>query len=408
MTIIENSFSLPNTPLMMLGLLLVSGLLFGMVASKLNMPRIAAYALAGLVWSEDLLGGYLNIDMTSWTEPLTTAALGIIAYLIGGAITISQLGRLGKVITACTIGESFGAVLAVMGAIWLYQPDVGGNPVWVFALMLGVFAASTAPAATVAVIHQYRAKGPLTTTLLGVVALDDVLGIMLFSIMLLIVAGDSVSQTILFSVTEIIGAILLGGLSGWLLAILGRRVKNQHFLLPMVLGAIFLCQGFAEWWHFSPLLSVMVLGFSARSAIRAGGDRLFAPVDYLEELVFIIFFTLAGAHFKLSVLMQGLDLVFIYLFARIAGKIIGAWTAAKLVSAPTVVRKYLGFGVVPQAGIAIGLALSLMHQPELHDMAVVILNVILASTMIYEIFGPLATRYALVKSGEVNLDEEVR
>jgi len=388
-----------SSPLLILGVLLVTGLLLSLVASRLNLPRIAAYAIAGLIWSEDLLGGVYHFDISQWSYSLTTVALAIIAYTIGGSVTTEQLRRLGRVITFCTVGESLGAVLVVTLAVYFYQPTIEG-PVWVLAIVLGVLAATTAPAATVAVIHQYRAKGPLTTTLLGVVALDDMFGIILFSLMLVLVGGANLGDAVLTSGLHIFGSLILGSAMGLLLAFFGNKVLKQAFFLPMVLSAILLSQGIAEILHVSPLLTAIMLGFSARSVYQAGGERLFEPVEYLEELVFIIFFTLAGAHFKLSVFMQGVDLVIIYVFARVIGKMLGIYIAARVVSAPETVRQYLGFGVVPQAGIAIGLALALLNRPELQDIALLVLNVILASTLIYEIVGPMATRYALVKAGE--------
>jgi Kef-type K+ transport system membrane component KefB len=386
-----------HSSLLMLGLLLVSGLLMSLLASRLNIPRIAAYAVAGMLWSEDLLGGVLGLDMTEWSQALTQIALAIIAYTIGGSVTIEQLRRLGKTITFCTVGESLGAVVFVVMAVYFYQQD------WGLALVLGVLAATTAPAATVAVIHQYRSKGPLTTSLLGVVALDDIFGLVLFSLMMVLMTGLNLGDAIITSGVEIFGGIGLGVVIGFLLAFFGKKVRNQSFFLPMVLSALFLSQGLAEWWHISPLLTAITIGFSARSVYQSGGERLFAPVEYLEELVFIIFFTLAGAHFKLSVFLQGVDLVIIYVFARVVGKIIGIRIAAKFIQAPETVASYLGFGVVPQAGIAIGLALSLLHRPELQHIALLVLNVILASTLIYEILGPFATRYAIVKAGEARL-----
>jgi len=388
-----------HSPLLMLGVLLVSGLLLSLLASRFKLPRIAAYAIAGLLWSEDLLGGVFGFEITEWSHQLTTVALAIIAYTIGGSVTIEQLRRLGKVITFCTLGETMGAMVTVGLAVYFYQPNVDGS-VWVIAIVLAVLAASTAPAATVAVIHQYRAKGPLTTTLLGVVALDDAIGVIFFSLMLVLVTSASLADSMMNSGIEIIGGIVVGAIIGWILAYLGHRVRDQRFILPMVLGALFLSQGLAEVWHLSPLLTAMAIGFSARSVFPSGGERLFAPIEYLEELVFIIFFALAGAHFKLSVFLQGVDLVIIYIFARVIGKMIGIRVAAKLSHAPESVTKYLGFAVIPQAGIAIGLALSLFNYPDLQDIALLVLNIILASTLIYEVLGPLATRYAIVKAGE--------
>jgi len=393
---------MPHSPLLILGVLLVTGLLLSLITAKFNMPRIASYAIAGLIWSEDLLGGVTGLDISEWSHSLTNISLAIIAYTIGGSVTIEQLRRLGKVITLCTLGESLGASLLVGLAIYIYQPIVAG-PVWVLAAILGVLAATTAPAATVAVIHQYRAKGPLTTTLLGVVALDDILGIILFSIMLVVVTGVSLLDAVAISGLEIIGGIVLGAIIGTLLAFVGKRVRNKSLLLPLVLSALLLSQGLAQWWELSSLLAAIAVGFSARSMYQSGGKRLFSPVEDLEELVFIIFFTLAGAHFKLAVFLQSIDLVLIYIIARVVGKMMGVYLSAKLSNAPEMIGKYLGFGVIPQAGIAIGLALSLLEYSELEDVALLALNVILASTLIYEVVGPFATRYALVKAGEARI-----
>lgn len=388
------------TPLLILGLLLVSGLLLGLLASRLRIPRIAAYALAGLIWSQELLGGYFGFDISTWSPLLTNLALAIIAYTIGGSITLEQVHRLGKTITFCTLGESLGAVILVTLAVFLYQPDLNG-PIWILALTLGALAATTDPAVTVAVIHQYRAKGPVTSTLMGVAALDDVFGIILFSVMFVIVTGTSVSNAIISSAIEIIGAIALGVVIGGLLAYFGHKVRNQRFFLPMVLSAIMLSQGLAELVHISPLLTAMTIGFTARSVYQSGGDRLFAPVEFLEELVFIIFFTLAGAYFNLSVLEQGFDLVLIYVFARVAGKMLGIRLMTGFTDAPKAVAQYLGYGVIPQAGIAIGLSLSLMQTLAFKDIGLLVVNTILASTLLYEMIGPFATRYALVKAKEV-------
>lgn len=390
----------------MLGVLLVTGLTFSLFVSRTRIPRIAVYALAGLVWSPDLLGGVFHFDMTGWSGHLTDLALAIIAYLIGGSVTTAQLRRLGRTIAWCTFGEVFGAVIVVtlLTSLLLFLLQSDGMGV---ALVLGALAASTAPAATVAVIHQYRSKGPLTTTLLGVVALDDAVGIILFSLLLVWTTGLGLSDALLLSGREILGGVLFGAVLGWLLALLGHRVRNRDFFLPMVLAALLLGQGLAQQWGISPLLTAMTTGFVARATFQAGGERLFAPIEFLEELVFLIFFTLAGAHFQFSVFMQGLELIVVYVVARVLGKLAGTRLAARLSGAPDVVTQNLGLAVVPQAGIAIGLALSLLHHPGFTESGLLIVNVILASTLIYELLGPFATRYALSRAGEINQGERM-
>jgi len=389
-----------ETLFLSLGLLLVTGLLFSLVAARFRLPRIALYALAGLLWSQDLLGGVFNLQLGNWSAALTDTALALIAYLIGGSVTARQLKRLGSTIVFCTAGEVLGAALLVFVAVLLFLQ--GLPEVILVSAALAVLAASTAPAATVAVIHEYQSHGPLTTTLLGVVALDDAVGIILFSLLLAVTTGDSMSSVISMAGIEIGGALMLGAVLGWSLAFFGHLVKNPLFFLPMVLSAILLGQGLAEIWHCSPLLTAMSLGFVARATFKSGGERLLAPVEYLEELVFLVFFTLAGAHFDLSVMLGGIELVLIYVLARVLGKMAGTNVAARVIHAPDNVRRYLGLAVVPQAGIAIGLALSLVNHPVFADSGLLIVNVILASTVIYELLGPLATRYALQQAGEIS------
>ncbi len=386
-----------------LGLLLVTGLLLSLVAARFNLPRIALYALAGLIWSQDLLGGVFDLQLGNWSVVLTDTALALIAYLIGGSVTATQLKRLGNTIVFCTIGEVLGAATLVFSVVCLFLSGQSGA--MLVAASLAVLAASTAPAATVAVIHEYRSRGPLTTSLLGVVALDDAVGIILFSLLLAITTGSSFTGAMSMAALEIGGALMLGMVMGWALAFFGHRVRNPHFFLPMVLSAILLSQGLAEIWHCSALLTAMTLGFVARATFKSGGERLLAPVEYLEELVFLVFFTLAGAHFDLDVLLSGIELVIIYVVTRVLGKMAGTNLAARFIAAPESVRKYIGLGVVPQAGIAIGLALSLVNHPVFADSGLLIVNVILASTLIYELLGPFATRYALLKAGEISGDQ---
>lgn len=388
-----------NSLFLNLGLLMATGLLFSLIAAHFNLPRIALYALAGLVWSQDLLGGVFGLQLGAWSESLTAAALALIAYLIGGSVTAKQLKKLGNTILFCTFGEVLGAAILVFVAVAIFLK--GQADAMLLASALAVLAASTAPAATVAVIHEYRSHGPLTTSLLGVVALDDAIGIMLFSLFLVWSTGIAMTEVFASAGLEIGGALLLGAVMGWCLAFFGHRVRNPHFFLPMVLSAILLSQGLASIWHCSPLLTAMSLGFFARATFKSGGERLLAPVEYLEELLFLVFFTLAGAHFDLDILLSGFELVLLYVVARVMGKMLGTNVAARLVSAPKTVQKYIGFGVIPQAGIAIGLALSLLSHPVFAESGLLIVNVILASTLIYEVLGPFATRYALQQAGEI-------
>jgi Kef-type K+ transport system membrane component KefB len=391
-----------------LGLLMLSGLFFGAIASRFGLPRVVAYVLAGMVFSPDLLGRRLNFEVGLWAESLTLVALGIIAYLVGGSITAKQVQRMGKIIFGTALGESLGAVLFVFGALLLIAPDNFGVTPFQLALAFAAIAATTAPAGTIAVLHQYRASGPVSSALLGVVALDDAFGIIFFSLALVVTTGETLGANLGLAVFEIGGALALGACAGWGLKQFGSNIHARELQLPLIFGAILLLIGMAQMWQLSPLLAVMAMGFSSRYFLSASGDRLFAPVEYLEELVFIIFFTIAGSHFEMKVFLQHLDLVVAYFSARILGKYVGASLGAMATGASQPVVRWLGLGLIPQAGVAIGLALMLSHKPAFHDVAAMVVNVILATTLFYEITGPLAVYFGLRKAGEFGVKRERR
>lgn len=391
-----------HSNILLLGLLLLSGLFAGQFANKIGLPRVAAYVLIGTLFSPDLLGQFLHADTLVWSQPLTHIALGIIAFIIGGSITTPQLLRMGKSMIGIALGESFGAILAVFLGILLLSPQLDNISLISIALVFAAISATTAPAGTIAVLHQYRAKGVFSSTLLGVVALDDALGIIIFSVVMAFLAGESIEQNIGIALLGITLALIMGLVAGWILAKLALYVQKKTMLLPLTLGAILVVSSLAEIYHLSALLAAMTLGFATRQFLYSAGDKLFGSIDFLEETVFLLFFTLAGTHFHISTFVQHLDLILMYFFARIAGKILGAACGAKLTGSPLVITRWLGFALIPQAGVAVGLALTLSHHAEFKDISMIIMNVILATTLIYELIGPLAARYALRKAGEIS------
>jgi len=389
---------------LVLGLLLMSGLLFGFVAVRYGFPRVAAYVIAGVLFSDSLLGGYIGLSLGSGAEPLTAFALAIIAYLIGGSISVADLRRTGKVILSTVIAETFGAALLVTVSLYFLLPDeLYGIPAQNVALAFGAIAVTTAPAATIAVLHQYRAQGPFTSTLLGVVALDDAVGIILFAFIMVFTTGASLATTLGAALFEIGGALLLGAAIGFGLHLAAKKVHQGSLRLPVVFTAILLAIGLAEQLGFSSLLTAMILGFSSRWFLGAAGDRLFAPIEYFEELVFLLFFTVAGAHFDPSVLTQHLGLISIYFFTRLVGKTLGAAGGAKLSGAEPQVARWLGFGLAPQAGVAVGLALTLSQYPVFAGASRLIVNVILGTTLLNELIGPLLVKVALTQTGEMSI-----
>lgn len=388
------------------GLLLACALFAGRGASELGFPRVAAYLLAGILFSPGLLGDKLNFHIGPWAENFTAGALGIIAYLIGGSITTGQLRRMGKIIAGCALGESLGALLVVFVCIWVFLSFQVGISALPLALAFSVLAVSTAPAATLAVIHQYRSKGPMTKALLGVVALDDALGIVCFSLLLAWIADNTFTGSLISAATAIGGAVLVGAITGKVLSKTSILFGESGSRLPLLLSSILLVLGFAHLLNLSPLLATMSLGFFARRYTRASAQRLFKPIYNLEEIIFLLFFTIAGTHFDLTLFLRHLDLIFIYIFARIIGKVLGSAAGAKAAHAPQAIRQWLGLGLIPQAGVAVGLALTLSNQDAYMESGEMIVNVILGTTLIYELVGPLIAQFALRKAGELQIKRE--
>ncbi len=388
--------------LLLIGLLAVSGLVAGTaVAAWLNLPRVVAYILVGLVFSPDLLGGWLGVTDLDWTRPLVSVALGVIAYLIGGSITVGQLRRLGWTIVGATLGEVSGAFLAVFAAVLVAGITVADLPVWLFALVLGAIAPATAPAAIVAVLHQYRARGPLTTTLLGMVAIDDALGILIFALVMAVAGSASLGSALPAALYEIGVALLVGGMAAFLLERLTRRFHETELRLVAVLGGLILLVGLAGQWGFSALLAAMAFGFATRYFRGPAAEQLFQPVENLEELVFVLFFTVAGMHFQVAVFEQYLGLMLLYFFARGVGLMAGANIGSRLAGAPRQVSRWVGFGLLPQGGVAIGLALLLSGNGRFAQAGELIVNVVTATTLITESVGAVAARYGLRQAGEL-------
>lgn len=395
--------------ILLIGLMMISGLMLGVLGSYLfHVPRVVGYILAGILFAPDFLGGTLGIESTEWTRPIVAVTLGIIAYLIGGAATISQLRQLGWTIATATLGKVTGSFVAVLIGFSLLGVAVADVPPWTLALLLAAIATTTAPAAIVAIIHQYRARGPLTTALLGMVALDDVLALVIFSLVLAAIDSTGFTAAIPAIIWEIFAAIGFGIAGGYAIERSARYLPEQELKLVAMLGGIIMLTGLAEAWHFSPLLAAMALGFSVRMFAGAHSEPLFWPLEQLQEVVFVLFFTLAGLHFAPAVVLSHAGLILLYFLLRAGGQIVGAMVGARLAGAPRVISHNVGLVMLPQGGVAIGMALMLTSVPHLEDSALLIVNIVTATTLLTETFGAVATRFGLARAGEIGQAVEIK
>lgn len=401
-------------PLFFIGLLLLLSHLGGKLANYFKAPRITGYLLAGMLLSPSALGLFhqklVNDDLTL----ITDIALSVIAFSIGGSLSLAKMKKLGKQILWITLAEASGAFLVVAvllsAVFFLLHGFQHGAPSFLnlylpMALLIGALSAATAPAATLAIIHEYEAKGPLTSVLLGVVALDDALAIFFFAFAVAAAKSLANQESITWMsalsmpLLTILIAILIGGLSGLLLRRLICFVPRNKVMLGMMSGAIFLVAGLALSLKVSPLLANMMLGFVVANFVDRHED-LFAAVESVEEPVFGMFFTLAGAHFDFRMIEAAGGLSLLIILGRFAGKLLGSRLGARLSQAPTVVRKYLGFALLPKAGVTVGLVLAAKQVFGPTYQSEVMVNAVLGSVLINELLTPFFVRFALFRAAE--------
>lgn len=398
-------------PLFHIGLLLLCGYVGGKIANYLKAPRVSGYIVTGMLLSPSMLGVFQEDLVREELTIITDVALSVIAFSIGGTLELTRLKRLGKHIVWITPIQALAAALLTGAVIAAFFPLIHGpeTSFWgvyfPMAIVMGAISAATAPAATLAVIHEYKAKGPLTTILLGIVALDDGLTILFYAFAAavarsLITQGSLSWQAMLIVPgLQIVIALVLGSVVGLCMRALIRFIPSREGMLGVMVGSIFLTCGLAVMFHSPPLLANMALGFIVANFVRHGED-LFGVVETIEESLFMIFFTLAGAHLDLRVIQTAGWLVVLIVMGRFAGKFLGTRLGAHISHAPETVKKYLGFGLLPTAGLTVGLILIAKDLFGPSRISEVMVSAVLGSVVINELLSPLLVRYALVKSGE--------
>lgn len=382
-----------------ISIVLAAGLLGGKLANRLKLPNVTGYIIAGLFLGSSFFK-LLSEQELAQLDIVSEMALAFIAFSIGSELVYSELRKVGKKIMIITIFEALGAVLLVFVAMFF----LFGQPLS-FSLVLASMSAATAPAATLLVMRQYRAYGPLTKTIIPVVALDDVLGIVAFGIAIPIArltmndAALSVGQSILHILWEIFGSLLIGGILGLGLTLIGTKLKARDDFQVTALVAIGLGMGCAKVMGLSPLLVNMMVGLMLVN-LSPQHEKAFNAINDFVPPFYVLFFALAGAGLDLSVLKAVGMIGMAYVFARGIGKALGAFVGAVSTKAEKVVSRYLGLALLPQGGVSIGL--SILVRQQLPEFAKEITTIIMFSVLIYEITGPIFAKIAIQKAGEIN------
>ncbi len=446
---------------LLVGLIILIGHGGGKLAARFRLPSVVGYLVVGVILGNavaigSLLGLCENATEDNIVNPATTHALelvtdfglGIVAFVIGSELSGSLIKRTGKLLAAILFGQFFGAVLLVILGVWLLGGWIlpEGVPVLPAALLFGAVAAATAPAGTVAVVQEYKAKGPLTKMLLAVVGLDDGLAIMVYAFAAAtaraLVSGKALNpgSVIGLPAFEIIGSLIVGAIGGAILTFFVRRTRNRAEILTLSLGMVLLVTGICKIdfgqlfhaslaadrassgpgpaaaaaaaashpMHLSLILANLGVGMAVVNLSRREGERTATSLAQITHPVYVLFFVIAGAHLDISLVAAAGLLMPVYIFFRSAGKMGGSWLGATIAGGDVRMRRYLGMGLLPQAGVAIGLAMLIATEfakigPGAKQLGRLVINTIAATTIFFEVVGPIAAKIALEKSGEINV-----
>ena len=411
------------TILISLAVSLAAGLLATRIFKFLgfNFPDVTAFLLAGMVIGPYGLGrlGIEGLGFSSYSSVeilgvINTAALGFIAFSIGSEFRMSAMKRIGKPALVIGIFQALAATILVDLALLLLRLFLGDTflPVPV-CITLGAIASATAPAATLMVVRQYKAHGPVTNLLLPIVALDDAVGLVIFAVSFGIAqalqgGGLSIYTSVLNPLIEILASVILGVLLGLLMTEVEKLFYSGSNRLAMTISFVLLAIALSSYEYqagpvkvsFSSLLVCMIAGTVFCNCSRFSED-IFERCEKWTVPLYAVFFVLSGAELQLGVFRQGAMVLIgiVYILARCAGKYFGARESARAMHGDSPVVKYLGITLFPQAGVALGMVR--VAQAIGGSEADIIRNVILFSVMVYELFGPSMTRAALEKAGEI-------
>lgn len=391
--------------LLVIGSAIIISLAAGKIGKNIRLPMVIGYVLIGVILGKSFLN-ILTPIVVERMSIINDLALGIIAFIIGGELKFSRLKQLGKVITSIAIFECLGAFFAIALFTYFFTKNV------YLGLILGAVGSATAPAATVAVINQYKARGPLTTTILGVVGSDDALALVIYAFVssisyhFIVHKSLPVLPLLLAPVKEIFFSLLIGAVMGVGLSYLLRKMRSREEAFTLAIGILLLAEGVAVQFNFSELLLVMTMAVIGNNLSRKF-DSVMNTINVIGFPLIAAFFCLAGTRLDIKLFPQIGLLGLIYIVARMSGKYLGAKMGATAASAPPVIKKYIGLSLWPQIGVAV--ALAIMVERDFvslgkigHDLAMVTVNVLLFTTIFTEIIGPLATKFALTRAKEIN------
>jgi Kef-type K+ transport system membrane component KefB len=394
--------------LLIVGLIILLGSIGGKIFSKFNMPQVMGYMIMGLLLGETF-HGFLNHEVTESFIPIINLSLGIIGFMIGTELRIERFRRYSRSIYSILLVESLLTFFIVTVVTTLLTKKL------YMGLILGALSSATAPAATYSVLGEYKARGPVTLTTLSIVALDDALALILygfasvFARSLIVHDNVSILKTLAMPLLEIGLSVLLGVAAGIIVRFTLSRTRNRENILPLILGMIILVVGLAVYLDIDLILASMTLGIVVANFQPVQNREMFDIIKKFSPPIFILFFVLVGARMNAAILVKGgvFMLALAYTISRSIGKIAGAYIGGKLSGAYFTVTRYLGFCLMDQAGVAVGLSIAAYSTfsalgEEYRIVGITIISIITATTFLLQMISPPMIKYGIKKADEIN------
>jgi len=392
-----------------IGLIFVLGAFMKWISAKVGLLNVVGYLILGFIIGPSTFG-IISYEFVEQTHIITDLSLSLIAVLVGANLKYNIIKEVWQKIGIVSFFETLFTFTFIFSSFYLLFGFLGlglseENRLTI-SLLFGGLASATAPATILAVIHELKAKGKFSSFLLSVVAMDNAIALILFSFIVTytskMMGSESHFLMTFFSVLwVVILSIVLGVVGAFISEGIDRIfIKHPSIKTTSTLGMIFMVYSLSEYWKLEPLFSSLVMG-----VIMANLSNEFCLVkeefdNHLKDIIFLLFFTLSAMHLDINFLFTMPLVIFVYVLFRILGKVIGVWFGAKVSGAGSHIANYLGAALFPQAGIAIGLSLSLQNEIGFETVAPLVLNIIIATTLVHEFLGPWFTKYVLKKSGE--------
>ena len=383
-------------PLIYLAIFIIAALAAGKIVKALKLPNVTGYLVIGILIGPHCLNLLGDSVVKDYNALISDMALGLIAFSIGAEFSFSYLRKVGKSPVIIALFEGLTATTVVD----LILLALGYN--YELALSLGAIASATAAASTLMITKQYKSRGPVTNTLLPVVAMDDAVALVAFGLSMALIkvlgSGSISFLAVMKPLFEILAALFFGAVLGLLLTQLVKFYTGRGNRLALTLAFVFGCCGICELLGWSSLLACMMMSCVFTNTSRFT-DKIFEPLDRMTPPIYMMFFVLAGASLDITIIPKIGLIGVCYVVFRVVGKFCGAYIGASLSHAPAVVKKYLGLTLVPQEGVAIGLVTA--AKASYPKYGATLQTVVLCGIVIYELVGPLITKLALKSAGEI-------